>query len=216
MPAASPNSSTDSLGAELFRCRPLPPIRNVGGDGPGAIVVSLLYFLFLFPLLALFGGGMVWFLAKGLWEGQPREVVLALFASLVIGAYLLMTWLVYLQPRGDYLVVHERGFRIRMSFKSRIIMFSALREITFGLHSAFLEAAISALAIVKSRKARAIRAMAEAMMTVHYLNGRKTSFKLFLYRFEPEDTSRFIEYIQQRQPTFGQPGQDIPSVGATQ
>ena len=209
-------SANDPLGTEIFRCRPRSPLRNVGGDGPGFVFMSAFFLLFAFPLCAAFFGGWAWFAAKGVWEGQPREVVLAILAIAVIGVYLLIIWLVYLHPRGDYLVVHERGFRIRMSFKSRMIKFSDLREVTFGLHSAFMEAAIGALAVVKPGRARGARAMAEAMMTVHYQNGRKTSFKMLLFRFESDDTVRFIEYIKQHQPNFGQPAQDSSPSGAPQ
>jgi hypothetical protein len=178
--------------------------------------VSIFFILFAFPICALFFGGMAWFAAKDLWEGQPREVVLATLAIAVIGTYSLIVWLVYLQPRGDYLIVYERGFRIRMSFKSREVKFTDLRAITFGLQSAFAEAAIGALALIKRGRATAVRAMAEAMMTVHYQNGRTVSFKMFLFRFKPDDTARFLEYVKRHQPTHGQPPQETRPPEVTQ
>jgi hypothetical protein len=171
-------------------------MRWVSAQGLGLLGAYLAMPVIILPFMALWPSVGVLYLVRN----TPSWLRLSLFCICFALCYGTFLWLVYLQPRGDYLVLHTRGFRLRITFKRREVLFDDLQAITFGLQSKLLQIMRGGLRVVQPGQARFLDEIAFQAMNLHYKNGNKTVFKQFLVRFEPEDTGRFLEYIAQYHP----------------
>lgn len=137
--------------------------------------------------------------------GVPRGAGLlkaVVFAMCFIPGYVTLVWLVYVQPRGDHLVVCENGFRLKITFKRREVLFRDLLAISFGLDSAIFKGITQVLGVLQPRQAQMLGNLSNAAMQLHFKNGSRTTFKSFLHRFELEDLQRFFDYLAGNYPQF--------------
>jgi hypothetical protein len=192
------------LGPEVFRCRPLSPLQWVAAQGFGILGACVLMPFFLIPFFASWPALFALYLVG---EG-PDGLKFVVFVVCFLPCYLALFWLVYLQPRGDHLIVHREGFRLKITFKRREVLFRELRVIAFGLESALVRGVMGALRGVRPGQAAMLQEQASAAMNLHYKSGVKTVFKSFLLRFEPEGLQRFLDYLDEQHPELVQQGAD--------
>lgn len=211
IPAAEYGAMADAeLGPIVLRGRPLQTMRCQAA-AMGCGILRAYVILGLSPILvATVVGGLVLVLIYMIWiqyhpdpVDMAQEVKAAVFAFCFVPVYVAMIWLGYFQPRGDHLVLHEEGFRLKIGFKGRRVLFRELRAITLGLD---FDAVMSDLAQTRPGHPAALRKLtseedlAGPEMNLHYLDGSKTVINGFLYRFEPEDLRAFLDFLAERHP----------------
>jgi len=157
----------------------------------GAYVTMPLLFVPLWATLAAAG-------ALLLVQDGTQWVKITIFACCFVIVYAILIWLIYFQPCGDYLILHKKGFRLKITFKQRQVLFQELRAITFGLESPVFRALANLLALARPGQAAALRDLASAEMNLHYKDGSKVVFKGFLHRFESEDLQAFVNFLAER------------------
>jgi hypothetical protein len=186
------------LGPEVLRCRPTSPMTWVASQGLGLLGAYLVLPLVILPFFALWPAvGVLRLLQDGpAW--LQKASALGCFASV----YACLVWLVYLQPRGDYLVLCQRGFRLKITtFKPREVLFEELRAISFGLNKpGFIRGAEAVARLVRPGFMAMVDEMGSAAMNLHYRNGKTVVFKSFLHRFVPEDTKQFPAHLAKEHP----------------
>lgn len=186
-------STNDSeLGPVVLRCRPLSPIRWAAEE-LGVLVAYIVAPLFLIPFYAFWPAMGVLYMVLD----RAQWVKITAFTCCFVTVYAIMIWFCYFLPRGDYLVLHENGFRLKILFRPWGIPFGELRSITFGLVSVDFGAVTNALALVRPAM---LRELSNAALNLHYKNGRKVVFRSFLHRFEAEDLQTFLNYVAEHHP----------------
>ena len=188
----------EEFGPEIFRCRPLPPMKWVAAQAMGngfvfawiALPFGILPFFAMWPSMG----------AAYLVQDAAPPVKFGVFFACFIPIYAALFWLVYLQPRGDHLIVFQRGISVKITFKWRDLFFDELSGITFGLESATYDAFVGGLRWVRPGQAASLAGHGNAAINFYFKDGGKTVFKSFLLRFEPEDTQRFLDYLAEHHP----------------
>lgn len=193
-PSNEAEQSNEELGPVILTCRPLSPMRWVAAQGLGLLGAYVLMPFGVLPFFAAIPAGAVLFL----FNGPPLPTVaLVCGATVFLVVYLALIWLVYLQPRGDHLVLHRDGFRLKITFKRRQIRFAQLRAITFGIESTAFQALLRGFGYVQPGQASGQRELANAAVNFTFHDGSKTTFKSFLHRFEEDDLRQFFTFISE-------------------
>lgn len=194
-------SADQTLGSEIFRCRPLSSMMWVSAQGLGVLGAYVALPFIIIPFFAMWPSLGVLLLLRE----EPRWLGLGAAGSCFLFCYAAFLWLVYFQPCGDYLVLHNNGFRLKITFKRREILFRDLIRITFGLESVMFDALTGFLHRFRPGQTRMIQEQASAAMNLYFRDGKKTVFKSFLFRFEPQDTQMFLDHVVKHHPElFGE------------
>jgi hypothetical protein len=111
-------------------------------------------------------------------------------------------WLFFLRFRGDYLVLHEDGFRYRINFFSRgMVRFADLHEIIVGGSLSSAQQAAYELAKLRGHPFQSNFEKAPGnRVTLGFKSGRARVLKGFGARFYPEDYAKFLTQIRDRHP----------------
>jgi hypothetical protein len=169
-------------------------VASQGLDLIGAWVVLPLIVL---PFFAFWPAAGVLHLLHGGPVGLRNSAALGCF----VAVYACLVWLVYLQPRGDYLVLCQRGFRLKITFKRREVLFEELRAISFGLDKPdFVRGAEAVARLFRPGLMAMVDELGSAAMNLHYRNGKTVVFKGFLHRFVREDTEQFLAHLAKEHP----------------
>src|SRR4051812_6729983 len=108
---SSTNAQTHpDLGAEVVNCRRLPGGRWLRASGFvfGWLMYYVLYPTVMLPYVAMMTATLPFFALGYSVEGMLGPAYGVLFLAL----YQLFCWYVYVYPRGDHLVLHEKGLRL--------------------------------------------------------------------------------------------------------
>lgn len=187
------SDSYDLPDAVVFECRPVSAIRWVAAQGYGLFGAYVVLPLVVIPFVALLAtSGVLRLVAAG-----PQWLrIVAPLATFVL-CYGVLFWLSYFHPRGDYLVLHPRGFRVKITFRQHVVLFDDLETISFGLDSAVFRLSRGISGSLRLGQGTFVDELASTALNVHFKDGTQKVFKQFLARFEPEDTQRFLDYIGQ-------------------
>ncbi len=202
-PFEPPGSILDSpahLGPILFRCRDRSyreRMKAVGHDLTSSYLMPLWV-----PLIA---SGLV---ALGL-EKLEIKVSVGSFRGFIgvisVGFGGWFFWLLFHEPKGASLVLHERGFR----YKGTVVPFEDLEAIRFGGKFSRVQKAVltanQALGVVSRKNAAAARRMEggrQRSITLVYKTGDEKSLDGMQIRPRPEDLRRFLDELRSLRPTL--------------
>jgi hypothetical protein len=189
------HAKDDAFGPVLRRCRPRSAVDWMMAQGFNWLYCYILLPVIVIPFFAFLVPAMVLhFLFPDLDAESSRPILFGSF----IGCYLLLAWLVYVQPRNDYLVLHEDGFRIGIMFKQRTVAFANLAELRLGRSITAPETVIRQLANIKKPHTSAwLAELDRTALTIVMKDGTTSVFKTFMLRFDPVDTVEFLEHVAQ-------------------
>jgi hypothetical protein len=190
------------LGPELFRCRPVPLVAYLSGQGfsmsfvvvpfvalPALAAIAAVMVPVALSIATSLSGHSVDALQQSGWW-QP------LIGASFVAAYATGIWLLYLAPLRDRLVLHGGGFRLRCNYKSVALRFNDLLEINFGRElkdtpeGAAREVAREGMFILNSA------------MNLQLKSGGTVTVKTVLRRFVAEDLEKFLDYVEEHHPAL--------------
>ncbi|MCI0455753.1 MAG: hypothetical protein L0Z62_02070 [Gemmataceae bacterium] len=153
-----------------------------------AIPIIMAFFAMLIPL------GILHLLAPGL---DPVTLSWIVFPSAAV-IFLGFAWLVFVRPRRDCIVLHERGLRIRLGWKRLAVPFDQLAELRSGREGGSVEQALTAvLRVFRPGTMSHLESLNETALTLTLTNGKVHVFKTFFLAFDPEDAADFFERVAQ-------------------
>jgi len=94
---------------------------------PWLLYYVLLPLIYIPALSAILAGFLI-----SIFHGNVNETPRGIALGLLVFFYALLFWFAYIFPRGDYCVLHERGIRIRVWLKRRILPFSLIASFNVG------------------------------------------------------------------------------------
>jgi hypothetical protein len=107
-------------------------------------------------------------------------------------------WYSYVLPQSDYLVLHEKGFRCRISHRHWEVPFAMLREVRMGWKTTRM---LSVLMSVSHRRVRDFAKRAGAThLRLIFNNSKESQIPMLLVRFNARDLKEFFGYLMDRQP----------------
>jgi hypothetical protein len=194
-------SVEDRLGPVVLNCRARTLRHWLSGQGFGP-----LYFYVALPgIIAFFA---LWLAAPGilLMEERPPSIARPVLISWYVVSCILLAFAVYITPRWDYLVLHERGFRCRITFKRRTILFEELSGVFYGRPQGKLEQLLhSGLRFANPSVVTWGSNMSDTALTIFYNeNSKPDVFKTFFIRFELADITEFCDYIVANYPRLSE------------
>lgn len=196
----TPSEHDDSLGPVILRCR-LRPQKDVLTDAGlvapsaqyvwvGSVIVLGALVLFV-PLFVLLRHGF---------EMDDDDIRLAFFIAYPLNL-LALAWVSYGWPRGDYLVLHEQGFRFRITYKRLTVCFDDLTRLRVGWDVPGWVKLTSTLGDLKHPGISDLtQRCSEHSVTVVLKSGKEHVLKGFLIRFHAEDTAQFLMYLLEKFP----------------
>lgn len=187
-------------GEEVCRCRRLSCAQSLRCHGYhlGWWICYVLYpFILLFASLNL---TMVFFFIQG---SGVEEMMgnLSVFGLVFAGLFLLgWSWL-YVWPRGDHLVLYERGLRVRLGWQRLHTSPAAIDRLFIGGQRPQLETLMAADAL-PGKPADWLQSLGSAALTLIMKDRTIHVFKDLLNQFEPADLQRFFLELLKRNPSL--------------
>lgn len=131
-------------------------------------------------------------------EWLMRAIFLVSFAG---WSYALM-WVSFLRFRGDFLILHENGFRFRIGFfkRGRVHFADVAHLILGGDLSPFESFGFRWLQFTGHLEESVIRIAPRNRLILELRNGQQHVIKGFGARFEPHDYAKFLQFIDEKYP----------------
>lgn len=178
-------------------------------EGLGRFVAWVLVPFLILPYLALVVAGvpLMVLLPESL-DDLKRWIVL----GSSVAVYALLMWRLYWVPRGDYLILHQLGFRIRIGLRTADVLFDVLHDIVIGrtpiqLSTRGLDPGVFLVApphygviVIEPPVPDEIVVTTGAAVEFHFVNGTQYLFPSVLTRFEADDLQRFFEFVHRHHP----------------
>jgi hypothetical protein len=190
------------LGPEVVHCRRLSGPQTLRAQG---FAFGWLAYYVLFPLFGLTTIALVSMIMPFLALGYSVETIPGPAAGIGFAlVYLLVFWLVFLVPRADHFVLHEKGIRIRLGFKRMQSPLEAVQGIFVGRAPSKIERGLmKVVGVLKPSQATWFSELAGTALTVVMKDGTTHVFKTLLTCFEPLDLEKLSQELVQRNPRFG-------------
>jgi len=195
----------NTLGPVLFRCRLRPQkdvLTDAGFIAPPAqyvwvgMAIVLGAFMLLVPLFAILHDGLE----------MDDDTIWRVFCVVYPLNLLLLGWVSYGWPRGDYLVMYEHGFRYRITYKRLTVAFDELIQFRVGWDvPAWLKVTSTLGELKYPGLGELTQKCSEYSATVVLNNGKKHVLKGFLIRFDSEDTAHFLQHLVEKFPHLVNP-----------
>jgi hypothetical protein len=204
---ASPAIPADpQLGNAIISCRRLGGSRTMQAQGFmfGWLLHYILFPLICMPYMALMTAMMSMFLlGYHQIEDMAKSMVLPLFVGFY---YVLFMWLGYFRPRGDHLILFEKGIKARIRFQYLVLPFDSIQSIWQGRIPSRIERALRGfLSIFKPGQVNWLRWTDDTALTIYLKDGTEHQLKTVATYFEGQDLERFFQELLVRNPHLGLP-----------
>jgi hypothetical protein len=138
MPDEKPNPPSESLptdwilGPHILTCQRLSIAQSLALNESGWFMNWVLIPFVCMPQLALAIGGMPFFVLITVINADAEQLRAGLMLGGTVLVYAFFIWRFYWVPRGDYLILHQLGFRIRIGLRTANVLFDDLHDIVVG------------------------------------------------------------------------------------
>lgn len=205
--AASHPAHDPELGRVVGSCCRLsgPQELRARGQRFGWLIYWVLYPLAIFPYLALINIALlVAVLAKVLgysFEFAFQAIGIEILGGAFLLIYSIICWFAYVWPRRDYMVLHEKGMRIRVGFNRLYTSFEAVQGMFVGRASSVAEQGLTqVIGLLKPGEDDYFTWLGSTAVTIVFVDGRTQVFRALLTRFEPADLENFVREMVARNP----------------